>query len=112
MALCRPCGKLLPGLSHEIWFLGKICKPEPVDAGAFGVKHSGIQLSALPCSRAVHDYAAEISQTPRAFQDVLATQHFEDYIDAFCLRQVFYCFFIVLLLVVNSVLQAEFFYAG
>jgi hypothetical protein len=41
---------------------------------------------------------------------VLATQHFENYIDTRAVRQFFDSFFVVLLLVVNSMLQAQFFY--
>ncbi len=58
-----------------------------MDARSFCVKHSGIELGALPSSGAINDHTAEITQTTDTFQYVLATQHFKNDVDALTVSQ-------------------------
>ena len=63
-------------------------------------------------SGAVDDDASEVAHAVDAFRDVLAAQHFENRVDAFATREIFNCFGVIALLVVDAVLQAEFAHSG
>ena len=92
-------------------FLREIGQPQALDAGGFRIQCPHIELRLLAGGGAVLDDAAEIAQAAQAFGGVLSAEHFEDGVDAFAASEILHDFFIVVLLVVDAVLQAEFFYA-
>ena len=108
MSLYSPRGKLLPRLVHQFAICGKVGQPQPVNARSFRVKQPRVEICLLSGRASVHDHAAEIPQATHALGDVLPAQHFEDGINAFPVRQRLDGFFIISLLVVDAVLQAEF----
>src|SRR5579864_1747509 len=80
-------------------------------AGPFGVENAGIEQPALPGGTTIDDHAPEVAQTTHAFGRVLAPEHFKDNVHAFAVRKVANSFLVILRLVIDRVLQAEFFYA-
>src|SRR5579872_1467238 len=79
--------------------------------GSLGIENAGVELPALSGSAAVDDHPPEVAQTTYAFGRVLATEHFKDTVHAFAVRKVANSFLVILRLVIDRVLQAEFFYA-
>ena len=66
-----------------------------------------VDLRLLAGRGAVLDDASEVAQAAQALGGVLAAEHFEDGVHAFAVREILHDFFIVVLLVVDGVLQAE-----
>ena len=80
-------------------------------ACAFGIQHSCVQLGGLSGCCSIHDDPSKIAQAANAFGGVFAAQHFKHRIHTFAVGQVFDGFFVIALLVVDSVLQPQRFYA-
>ncbi len=76
-------------------------------AGALRIESPNFNLRSLPGSGTIGNDAAEVAHAANALGRVLAAKHFENYIHAFAVSQIFDGLFVILFLVVNSVLQAE-----
>src|SRR3954471_1948066 len=79
-----------------------------MNACTFGVEQSGVKDWRLSGRGAVNDHPSKVTQTFHALRNVISAEHFEDCVNALALRQFFDGLLIVSLLVVDSVLQAEF----
>src|ERR1039458_6609044 len=117
LAGCQPLGKLLPRGIHQRAVRAQIRQPESVDACAFCVEKASVELRSSAGGGAVDDDAPEVTHAADAFRDVLASEHFENRVDAFAARevaarQISDRFDIIALLVVDAMLQAELAYAG
>ncbi len=112
LAFCDPGGELLPGWAHDLGLLRQVGQPKTLHAGGLGIHGAQVELRGLASSRAVLNDAAKIAQAARALGGVFASEHLEDGVDAFAVGEVLHYVFIVMLLVVDGVLQAELLYAG
>ncbi len=83
-----------------------------MNAGAFRIKDAGIEERVFAGGCAVNNDAPEIAKAFDALGDVRAAEHLENGVDTFAVRQIFYGVDVILLLVVDAVLQAEFAYAS
>src|ERR1700676_1715115 len=108
----EPFGKLLPRGLHERAVRTEIRQPESVDAGAFRIKNASVELRSFAGGGTVDDDASKVAHAADAFCYVLASQHFEDRVDAFTAREFFNCIGVIALLVVDAVLQAKFAHSG
>ena len=107
-----PGGELLPGGLHDFGLLREVGEPEALDGGGFGVHGAEVELGWFAGGGAVLNNASEIAEAAQAFGGVFAAEHFEDGVDAFAVGEIFNDFFVVVLLVVDGVLEAEGFYPG
>src|SRR3979490_1865629 len=112
LSLGHPFGKLLPGGFHERAVRTQIRQPKSVDACAFRIQDASVELRSFAGGSAVDDDASEVAHASDALRDMLASQHFENRVDAFATRQILDGFHVIALLVVDAVLQAELAHAG
>jgi hypothetical protein len=91
--------------------LREVSQPQALQAGRFRIQCPHVKLWLLAGRGAVLNDASEVAQAAQAFRSVLTAQHFEDNVDAFAVSEVLHHFFIIMLLVVDTVSQAEFLHA-
>src|ERR1700737_3457032 len=112
LALGQPFGELLPRGCHERAVRTQIRQPEAVDACAFRIQDASVKLRGFAGGGAVDDDASEVAHAPDALRDMLASQHFENRVDAFATRHILDGFHVIALLVVDAMLQAKLAHAG
>src|SRR3979490_2168841 len=107
LSLGHPFGKLLPGGFHERAVRTEIRQPEPVDACTFRIQDASVELRSFAGGSAVDDDASEVAHASDGLRDMLASQHFENRVDAFSASEFFDGFHVIALLVVDAMLQAK-----
>src|SRR6266576_6653120 len=108
LAFAEPLRELPPRHFHESRALAHVTQPQTVDACALCVQQSSVKNGRLSSGRAVYDHASKLAEALHAFRDMLAAEHFKHRIYTLALCKVPDCVLIVLQLVIDAVLQAEF----
>ncbi len=75
-----------------------------MDAGSFCIQEPGVELGSFAGRCAIDNDASEIAKTLHTLCYVLASQHFEDRVDALSAGEIFDRIHVIRLLVVDAVL--------